>query len=169
MKAYYWFGFAMLVFFSSCKKDEEAVDTCTNGFLNPGEVGIDCGGTCAPCIAYTPSYVYLECNDQPITMDTKSLSYSNGNWSLLAFNDSLKIQLNLGNNGGIDVYPISSSGSFGEYFGNLYLSTENGTFAIYNHDTINHKMGGFFQVDFIRTGINDTLKIRNGQFENMIY
>lgn len=169
MKAYYWFGLAMLVFFSSCKKDDDPVDTCTNGFLDPGEIGIDCGGNCGPCDSYTPSYVYLECNGQPITMDTKSLTYTNGNWSLLTYNDSLKIQLNLGNNGSVDVYPISPSGSFGEYFGNLYLNAENGTFAIYNHDTINHKMGGFFQVDFIRTGINDTLKIRNGQFENMIY
>lgn len=169
MRISFWFGLAMLMFFSSCKKDPETTDLCSNGFLDSGESGIDCGGNCEPCSAFEPSYVYLECNGQPITMDTKSLSYTNGYWSLLAYNDSLKIQLNLGNNGAIDVYPISSSGSFGEYFGNLYLNAVNGTCAFYSHDTLTNKMGGFFQIDFIRTGFNDTLKIRNGQFENMFY
>ncbi len=170
MKLPIWIGLAMLLFFSACKKDEASIDTCSNGYLDPGEAGIDCGGTCGGnCGQSQPSYVYLECNGIPITMATKTMTLTNGFWSLLAYNDTLTVQFNLGNNGSVAVFPIQANGSYGELNGNLYLQVQNGTGAFYSHDTLTNKMSGFFQVDFIRDGTLDTLKIRNGQFENMFY
>ena len=102
-------------------------------------------------------------------MATKTLTFINGFWSLNAYNDTLNVQFNLGKNGAVAVFPILSNGSFGELNGNIYMQVQNGTGAFYSHDTVAHKMAGFFQVDFIRDGVLDTLKIRNGQFENMFY
>lgn len=36
--------------FSSCK-DEDEIDTCSDGIRNYTETGVDCGGTCDPCLA----------------------------------------------------------------------------------------------------------------------
>jgi hypothetical protein len=161
--------FAMLIIFSSCKKKETPPIPCENGFLDPGEIGIDCGGNCAPCSNNTPSYMYFECNGVPLVMQTKELTYTNGIWSLAANNDTFSIQLNLGSIGQVDVYNTNPMGSLVIKNGTYYLNANNGSHAFYYHDTINKKMGGFFQVDFSRDGFDDTLRIQNGQFENLFY
>ena len=161
--------FTMIIIFSSCKKNEEQVPTCENGFLDIGESGIDCGGSCAPCSNNEPSYMSFDCNGVPLVMQTKVLSYNNGIWSLAANNDTFSIQLNLGSNGAIDVYNTNPQGSVVIKNGVYYLNANNGTHAFYYHDTINKKMGGFFQIDFSRDGFDDTLRIQNGQFENLYY
>ena len=161
--------FTMLIIFSSCKKDDDQVPSCENGFLDIGESGIDCGGTCSPCSNNEPSYMSFDCNGVPLVMQTKVLSYTNGIWSLAANNDTFSIQLNLGSNGAIDVYNTNPQGSVAIKNGIYYLNANNGTHAFYYHDTINKKMGGFFQIDFSRDGFDDTLRIQNGQFENLYY
>lgn len=164
---YCWLLFLALL--TACKDKEEVVDKCKNGFLDPGETGIDCGGNCSPCAVSQPTYFYLECNGSPIVMPTKSLVYQNNTWTLFASNDTLQLQFNMGNNNVVGVYPVLPSGSFAKLFSTFYMNTSNGTCAIYSNDTINHKMSGFFEADFSRTGFNDTIKIRNGQFEFIPY
>jgi hypothetical protein len=163
------FLFTMLIIFSSCHKKETSDATCENGFLDPGELGIDCGGICTPCIDNTPSYMYFECNGVPIVMQTKELTYTNGIWSLTANNDTFSIQLNLGSIGQVDLYATNPMGSLAINNGTYYLNATNGTHAFYYHDTITKNMGGFFQIDFSRDGFDDTLRIQNGQFENLYY
>lgn len=95
--------------------------------------------------------------------------YSSGNWSLLMSNDSLSFQFPLGNTGTIGTFPLSSAGSYAAKNGVYYLNSSNGSYSISAHDTTNNKMSGFFQADFSRTGFNDTLHVRNGQFEFLSY
>lgn len=159
---------AMLSIFSACK-EEEVVDKCTNGFLDPGESGIDCGGNCDPCTPYEPATLYLECNGVPLTFSSKTLSYNNSVWTLNCSNDSLNFQFNLGSNGDVGSYAMNPVGSYAMRDGSTYLNTSNGLYSISTHNLSNQKMSGFFQADFSRSGFIDTLHVRNGQFEFMPY
>lgn len=160
---------AMLSIFSACKEKEEEVDKCQNGFLDPGESGIDCGGNCDPCIPYEPASLYLECNGTPLTFSIKTLEYDNSTWTLSASNDSLYFQFNLGTNGSIGTYIMNPIGCYATKNGTSYLNTSNGQYSISAHDLDDQKLSGFFQADFSRTGFIDTLRIRNGQFEFLPY
>ena len=42
-------AFGLITALPSCKKDEDTA-TCTDGIQNGDETGIDCGGSCAPCL-----------------------------------------------------------------------------------------------------------------------
>lgn len=159
----------MLSIFSSCKDKEVVIDKCSNGFLDIGETGIDCGGNCTPCIVNEPSSIYLEFNGTPFSYSSKTLTYSNNNWSLEVLNDSISFQFNLGSDGTIGTYTMDPVGCFAVRNGNYYLNSNAGIYSISMHDQTNHKMSGFFSANFTRTGYNDTLKVRNGQFEYMPY
>ena len=160
---------AILLFFSACKEEKPVKAPCENGFLDAGETGVDCGGNCPPCTPVEIPVLYVECNGIPVSMSSKSLTYSSGNWSLLMSNDSLSFQFPLGNAGTIGTFPLSSSGSYAAKNGVYYLNSSNGSYSISAHDTTNKKMSGFFQADFSRTGFSDTLNVRNGQFEFLSY
>ena len=159
---------AMIAIFSSCKEKEVIIDACSNGFLDPGETGIDCGGNCAPCIPYEPSTIYLECNGIPMSMPIKTLVYDTS-WLLTAANDSLTFQFNLGNSGTIGNFDLPTLGSFATKNGIFYMNSSNGVYAISAHNLTTKKMSGFFQANFFRNGFSDTLKVRNGQFEFLSY
>ncbi len=165
---------AMLVIFSSCKKKEEAVNTCQNGFLDPGESSPDCGGNCPPCSSSAPASLYVEINGSETTMTSKQLYYDQGNWSLNMQNDSLNIQLNFGSNGSIGTYPISTFGTYALKNGTDYPLQEMGTHSISEHDVNQRKMNGYFQIRFLRQLPNnpllyDTLELLSGQFSDMVY
>lgn len=164
----------MLVIFSSCKKKEAEVNTCQNGFLDPGETTPDCGGNCPPCSSTIPASLYVEVNGDETTITSKQLYYDQGNWGLNMQNDSLNIQLNFGNNGNIGTYPISSAGTFALKNGTSYPIQEAGTFSISEHDLSARKMNGYFQIRFLRQLpsnplLFDTLELLSGQFSNMPY
>lgn len=160
---------AILLIFSACKEEKPVKAACENGFLDAGETGVDCGGTCPPCVPVEIPLLYVECNGSQVNMSSKSLTYSNGSWSLLISNDTLSIQIALGNSGTVGTYPLSSAGSYAAKNGVYYLNSSNGTYSISAHDTTNNKMSGFFQTDFSRYGFSDTLHVRNGQFEFLSY
>lgn len=162
-------GFAILSIFSSCKEDEEIVDKCSNGFVDAGENGVDCGGNCPPCPVYEPASIYLECNGVSVEPDSKSLTYQNGYWTLNVSNDTIAFQFNLGNNPAIGFYPMDPAGCIASKNSIFYLNSSNGSYAISAHNTETKKMSGFFSADFTRTGFTDTLKVRNGQFEFLPY
>jgi hypothetical protein len=37
---------AILLIFSACKEEKPVKAPCENGFLDAGETGVDCGGSC---------------------------------------------------------------------------------------------------------------------------
>lgn len=87
---------AILLIFSACKEEKPVKAPCQNGFLDAGETGIDCGGNCPPCIPVDIPLLYVECNGDQVNISAKSLTYSNGSWSLQISNDTLSIQIALG-------------------------------------------------------------------------
>jgi hypothetical protein len=160
---------AILLIFSACKEEKPAKAPCENGFLDAGETGIDCGGNCPSCTPVEIPLLYVECNGGEVNMTSKSLTYSNGSWALLISNDTLSIQIALGNSGTIGTFPLIGGGSYATKNTQYYMNCSNGIYAISAHNTTTHKMSGFFQADFSRTGFNDTLHVRNGQFEFLTY
>jgi hypothetical protein len=160
---------AILLIFSACKEEKPVKEPCENGFLDAGETGIDCGGNCPPCAPVEIPLLYVECNGSQVNMTSKALTYSNGSWALLISNDTLSIQIALGNTGTIGTFPLTGGGSYATKNAQYYMNCSNGIYAISAHNTTSHKMSGFFQADFSRTGFSDTLHVRNGQFEFLTY
>ncbi len=158
----------MLLFFSACKEDEP-VDPCTNGFLDPGEIQPDCGGNCTPCPSTVVSFLTMSVNGSETSMSTKTLAYDGNAWTLQLANDSLNIQLSLGTTGLIATEPITTAGTFCYRNGVEYTGQVDGIYSISDHDLSTDLMSGFFQIKFFRPGLMDTLTISNGQFENFEY
>lgn len=159
---------AMLLIFSACKEDEP-VDPCTNGFLDPGETAPDCGGDCPPCANTPVSFLNLTVNGLNTPMPNRELSYNGSDWSLQMSNDSLNIQIGYGSTGVVGTYPIDPAGSYLLKNGTLYTGQTEGTYSISEHNTADDLMSGFFQIKFFRPGFIDTVHITGGQFENFTY
>jgi hypothetical protein len=160
----------ILIFSLSCKKEEEeTVDKCQNGFLDTGEEGIDCGGTCTECEESYFAFLIANIKGAEISFPTKTLTYENSIWSLSFSNDSIVIQLNLGSNGEIGSYPISPIGTSGSYNDTTYSSSANGEHAINDHSETDRRMSGFFSVNLFVSGTTDTLRITGGQYEDLPY
>lgn len=159
---------AMLLIFSACKEDEP-VDPCTNGFLDPGETSVDCGGDCAPCVNTPVTFLNLDVNGINTAMLNYEMDYDGSSWSLQLSNDSLNIQIGFGNTGVVGTYPIDAAASYLYRDGAQYLGQTDGVYSISDHDVTNDLMSGFFQIKFFRPGFVDTLEISNGQFENFGY
>ncbi|MFT5860720.1 MAG: hypothetical protein ACI865_002834 [Flavobacteriaceae bacterium] len=165
---------AMLTIFSSCKKDEEPVDPCTNGFLDPGETSIDCGGTCDPCSVSQPEFFTIFVNGQQEAMTFREIFYDGTSWSFQMSNASISMQISLGTSGIVQTADIPTAGTYASVNGVDYPIQANGTYAISSHDLSTQTMSGFFGIDFVReisTGpsVYDTLKISGGQFEFFHY
>lgn len=158
----------MLLFFSACKEDEP-VDPCSNGFLDPGEIQPDCGGNCTPCPSTVVSFLNMNVDGVPTGMSTKILDYDGNAWTLQLANDSLNIQLSLRTTGLIATEPIPTAGSFCYRNGVQYAGQVDGIYSISDHDASADLMSGFFQIAFFRPGFNDTLRITGGHFENFEY
>lgn len=165
---------AMLTIFSSCKKEKEPVDPCTNGFLDPGETNPDCGGNCPPCSEETQEYLTVQLNGEQTVMDYSSLFYDGSAWSLQISNDSISMQINLGNSGAIQTSNIPSSGTYCTMNSIDYPIQQNGTYSISEHNLSEHTMSGFFNIDFLlqissMPLVYDTISFTGGQFEYFNY
>lgn len=159
---------AMLLIFYGCKEDEP-VDPCTNGFLDPGETAPDCGGNCAPCSATPVTFLSLIVNGVNTSVLSKELVYNGNAWSLQLSNDSLNIQIGLGTTGAVGTEPINPAGTYLYKNGTQYAGQLDGTYTISEHDTSEDLMSGFFQIKFFRPGFVDTIRISTSQFENLSY
>jgi len=169
---------SVLILFS-CKPKEDMKDPCTNGFKDPGETNIDCGGNCPPCpTVYIPT-VLLNLNGTPYSFSTKNLSFSSNTYSLSFSNDSIICQINLGSNGVINTYPITPSGTILTKITNYgqpsavtrtYNNITDADCAISEHNTIEKRMSGFFSLKFYQAGFgNDTIVISAGEFTDLNY
>ena len=162
-------AFTMLTIFFGCKEKPQVIDKCSNGFVDAGENGVDCGGNCPPCPVFNPPSLYLELNGTPISMSNKSIAFSSGNYILTASNDSLVFKFNLGNSLEIGSNIMNPQGTYGQKNGVYYLNSSNGICTISNNDSVQKSLNGFLQTDLIRTGFTDTIKIRNCQFDYISY
>jgi len=160
---------AMLSIFSACKDKEDEVDPCSNGFIDTGEDGVDCGGNCTPCVEYNPPSLSMLLNGLPFDVTSKSLTYNDTTWTLNVTNDTISFQFNLGTDGNVGTFSMNPSGSYGYKNGNFYNNVSQGIYSISAHDLSNHTLSGFFQANFYRIGFTDTLKVTGGQFSYMSY
>lgn len=165
---------AMLTIFSSCKKEDETVDLCTNGFLDPGESSPDCGGNCPPCAVVSQEYFTVVLNGEPIVMTFHELIYSGTAWSLQMANDSISMQISLGTSGAIQTSSITNAGTYCSLNGIDYPIQQNGIYSISDHDLSNQIMSGFFHIDFLyqitaSPNTYATLSFTGGQFDNFSY
>jgi hypothetical protein len=163
----------------SCKPKEDMKDPCTNGFKNPGETNIDCGGGCAPCpTVYFPT-VQLNLSGTPSAFSAKSLTFSSNTYSLNFSNDSVICQINLGSNGAINTYSITPSGTILTKITNYglpssvtrtYYNITDASCAISEHNTTDKRMSGFFSLKFFQAGSgNDTIVVSAGEFIDLNY
>lgn len=158
----------MLIIFSSCK-EKETVDTCSNGFFDPGEEGLDCGGNCAPCEVSYVSSNFLKLNGLDMGFSNASINFDGSIYALQLSNDTIDIQINLGTDGSVGSFSIPQSGTICTYNGVSYPNITNATSAISANDQANQLMSGFYQINFYRTGFTDTIKITEGQFDFIGY
>ncbi len=164
----------MLTIFSSCKKKEEIVDLCTNGFLDPGETTPDCGGNCPPCTATQSEVFSVILNGVQTAMNYRSLFYDGSAWSLQMANDSISMQVSLGTSGVVQTANIPTVGTYCYLNGTEFPIQQNGTYSISEHSVSQQTMSGFFAIDFVvqlpTVPITyDTLSFIGGQFAFFSY
>lgn len=158
---------AILILFS-CKEKEE-VDPCTNGFVDSGENGVDCGGNCPPCEPNYAASLSMSINLHNINFWGTTITYDGSDYILNVTNDSVAMTLNLGTDGTVGNFNVLQQGSLCTYHGIDYPLITTGTSAVSANDLQNHLLSGFFQVNFYRSGFTDTVKITNGQFDYVPY
>jgi hypothetical protein len=156
-----------IVLTAACKEDEIKINPCLNGQIDAGETAIDCGGTCGDCPQTEIPTAGFQANGDQITIGTKQLTYNNG-WTLSLVTDTITLQLNLGSNPAVGMYPMPAGGSIANVDGVNYPTLASGSYSITSHNTTTEKMSGFFQGKFVRVP-GDTLYITNGYFNHLAY
>jgi hypothetical protein len=158
-----------LIIFQSCKNNTPVIDKCVNGFKDPGETNIDCGGVCADCpIVYNP-YTVMKINGTEVSFQTKSMTENSGNFYLATSNDSIDLKINMGGNGNVGNYTLSSTGNALTYNNTLYNKVANGSHGVSVNNISERRIAGFFQMKFARNTGNDTIYITNGQYLDLKY
>ena len=100
------------LFLGSCKKDDgdPPVDPCTNGVQDPGEEGVDCGGTCpdaCPVNNVLPSSI-----DEDTTLDSSIAYQLNGTLSVNAGSTlTIPAGTTITTASGTDVYIVVQQGA----------------------------------------------------------
>lgn len=159
--------FTLFVLFA-CKKDTDSPDLCTNGYLDIGETGVDCGGPCKACQDTYYPYLSIKLNQQQITFTNKTFTETNNKWSLKFWNDSIQVQMELGETLIKDsLYDIASVNTFMTYFGIVYPLTtpyKPTNLAISDIAIQDRRISGYFSSKFYRAGFMDTMTVSGGNF-----
>jgi hypothetical protein len=169
MKIKYLLLYSFLIFITSCKEEPQKNSPCQNGFLDPGEVSIDCGGPCPACEPVFTPYLFHQLNQSTINYHNASIAYLNNQYYLSFSTDSIAVSINLGPTGSIGTYTLETPNASVYFKGTMYENITNGVYSISNFDSINKRVSGFFTFNANRNVAGDTLRISNGQFENIIY
>lgn len=148
----------------SCKKNEHS---CSNGIFEPEyEEKTDCGGVCPPC-DFTPTiidtFLYAKINKTPISFTHFSLSKTQ-DWILTFGNDSINIQLNLGDNVNLGANSIKSLHSKATFKVNPYTHLNSGIAVLSEINQTEKILSGFFEAKFVSDDFElDTLYITDGE------
>ncbi len=168
--------FLLLFTLLACNKEEEK-DTCSNGFVDIGETGVDCGGVCPPCpINIFPS-VASKFNGAYTSFSTFSFVEDSDIWFLKYQNDTIDVQIRVGDNLFQDsLYTVPSTNSYVLINGINYngvanpnLNQPSSTIGISDLDIANQRVTGLFNVIFFRPGTNDTLRVTAGAFSDVSF
>ena len=153
----------------SCKEKAPEVNQCSNGFKDPGESNIDCGGLCPDCPkTYNPTF-FMSINGIEVSIQNRSIVQNSGNYLLSAIDDSIDLQLDLGSNGDVGNYTLNSIGQQLIYKNIQYDLVRDASHAIASNDKSAKRISGFFKLKFTRTGVPDTIYITDGQYTDLKY
>lgn len=166
------FLFLGFIFFVlACNKSEDTnLGNCSDGFMNNGETGIDCGGPCLPCdipeiatfsAAFYGSLAYFSIVES---------SYD-GTFYVHGQNDSIQIWLRFDNiqnpAEGQHPWPLLDIGApIIQYNGTNYNEFADNSLVLITENA-NNKISGYFQLSLPLNG--DTLQISGGNFSNVNY
>lgn len=162
----------MVLVLFACKKEEEG--SCFDGQLSSGEIIVDCGGVCPPCNTDDgiTEFFLVTINGVPMQFSQRTLT-STPSWIMNFTNDTLNVSLNFGNGIEPGSYPIEQLYSEALMNGNAYDYLHSGLVVLAEIDTINRILSGFYEANlvgyFSDSLLVDTLKITNGDFENIPY
>lgn len=168
-----WIFLLVGLVISSCRKDEEEVDTCSDGILSPGEEKVDCGGPCPPCPAPEPQpYAYARINGSQVDFATYELTYDM-DWLLSFSNDTILVVFNLGDGDSLGARPIKALYSKGETQLNKYPILGEGRSVFTKLDKGRKELSVMLEAKFAMdiTDPNysslDSMFVKEGDFRNI--
>lgn len=158
-----------LLFLISCEKEPE--HTCDDGLLSPGEEEVDCGGSCPPCPTPEPTeFASVDVMGAFTQFATYKLEKED-DWIIYFQNDTISVQLNIGDGDSLGVRPIKATFSKGELWTVNYPVLGEGTCLFKEIDHDKQRMSFFFEAKLgmdpsePNYNVNDTLVLKNGDFE----
>lgn len=165
----------LALFLISCDKTENQPEpTCFDGIMNNGELGVDCGGPCAPCSTLTTPVFFAVFNGEFTNFTNVNLQYGDTIY-LSAVTDTVQVNLIFKNLTTPDesnqLYPlISNLLPFVTYNNVDYTQMDPQYSVMVVTKNENNKLSGLFQLR-LPHGFNnmDTLRVMNGTFENIPY
>jgi len=159
----------------ACKKEVEPDSpNCQDNIMNNGELGVDCGGPCAPCQFPAVPFLFAAFNAEMANFFNISSSYGD-TIHIVASNDSIQLNLRFKNllvpdqNG--ELWPLILDGSPFVTFNDVsYSQVDLNQSVVIVTDIEDYKFSGLFQL-YLPYGVNnlDTLKVANGSFLNLPY
>lgn len=172
----------ILVFSFSCNKEEEAVikGTCTDGYQNNGEQGIDCGGPCEPCEQpIVPSFT-MRVNEQFFRFDDYFIQIGSEGELYVSAADSMSLSLHFVMDETQNWALIPGSKMWASYrrygSGNVPYSTQftelvgDSHLIVTKHDEENRRISGLFYLKMLPASSDvDTLFVEAGQFIDLSY
>jgi hypothetical protein len=172
MKQVGWLILVLLLLISCNKKEEQG--TCFDGVLSSGEHQVDCGGVCPPCSAGDDVTEFFLATINGVAMQFPQRTLIDSpSWIMNFSNDTLDVHLNFGNGKEPGAYPIEELYTQATMNGKVYDYLYDGIIVLAEIDTINRRLTGFFEAKLVGYFSNpasvDTLKISNGDFENIPY
>ncbi len=165
----------LLTLFYACDKDPKPQEpSCSDGILNNGESGVDCGGPCAPCPPFTGQVFFAIFNGELTNFNQVQVAYGD-TIHIAATTDSVQVNLIFKNLTVPDetsqlnplIYGIMPLVTYNDVEYTQFDSTYTVVVLTKNE---NNKLSGLFQLR-LPHGLNnmDTLRVINGTFENLPY
>src|SRR5690554_6365295 len=157
-------GFLMF----SCKKE---VQSCFDGIFSPDkEEEMDCGGDCPHC-NFEPTVVNsclsTKVNGEPVSFATFTLVKS-PDWILNLENDSINMQVNLGQGDALGGRPMNVLYSSATYDTENPSVSADGYYVFAKIDHVKNELSGFFNAKFVPdNNTTDTLRLSDGEFQNV--
>jgi hypothetical protein len=150
-----------------CEKEaEKNAGNCFDGYMNNGETGADCGGSCAPCQEPSIEKIVAQINGKLVSFENRMCEID-PTVIISGSNDSIQLSINfelIGNE-----WPLIN----GVHTKLIYNDTLYETFnaeshvIVTSHNMNEQKISGLFRVEFIRD--TTVFLLENGAFSNLTY
>ncbi len=168
--SYSIFFLAVILVFASCNTTDTGVSKpfpdCFDGILNQAELGIDCGGPCAPC----PARITAKIDGVPWeSAGNVTSSIASNNIVIQAGNGTTFLSFIHQGPFETGTYNLNSASYQIPADNKMYISSQ-GTITFDPWDDVAHLLSGTFSFTaFESSGIGDTIQVTEGKFEFVTY